>query len=154
IDPEEPTKKGEGAFYIWTAEEIRDLLNPRTAEWFCYRYGVAENGNVASDPHSEFTGRNILYRAATVEETAEHFDHPAEEVRGGLRAAAETLLAERSKRVRPHLDDKILTAWNALMISAFALGGAVLEEPRYADAARGAAEFLIARMYDAETGIL
>src|SRR5439155_23236255 len=56
--------------------------------------------------------------------------------------------------VRPHLDDKILTSWNGLMISAFALGGAVFEEPRYAAAARRAAEFVIARMYRPQAGIL
>jgi len=56
--------------------------------------------------------------------------------------------------VRPHLDDKVLTAWNGLMISAFARGGATLEEPRYADAARRAAEFLIARVYHPQSGTL
>ena len=147
IDPEDPGVKGEGAFYIWTAEEIREHLEPLAADWFCYRYGVAESGNVASDPHSEFTGRNILYRAVTIEETAQQFGRPVEEVRAGLRHAESILLEARSKRVRPHLDDKILTAWNGLMISAFALGGAALDEPRYAEAARRAAEFLIAHMY-------
>jgi uncharacterized protein YyaL (SSP411 family) len=68
--------------------------------------------------------------------------------------AGRVLLEARSKRVRPHLDDKVLTAWNGLMISAFARGGAILEEPRYAAAARRAAEFLIARVYDSQTGAL
>jgi hypothetical protein len=154
IDPEEPGTKGEGAFYIWTAEEIREHVQPPAADWFCYRYGVAEGGNVASDPHSEFTGRNILYRAMTIEETAQQFDRPAEEIRAGLRHAEKILLEARSKRVRPHLDDKILTAWNGLMISAFALGGAVLDEPRYAEGARRAAEFLIAQMFNPQTGVL
>ena len=147
IDPEEPGVKGEGAFYIWTAEEIRRRVEPPAADWFCYHYGVAETGNVASDPHSEFTGRNILYQAATIAETAQQFDRPVDEIHAGLRRAESILLESRSKRVRPHLDDKILTAWNGLMISAFALGGAVLDEPRYAQAARRAAEFLIAQMY-------
>jgi uncharacterized protein YyaL (SSP411 family) len=154
IDPEDPTAKGEGAFYIWTAEEIRDHVEAPVADWFCYRYGVAESGNVASDPHSEFTGRNILYQAVTIEETAQQFDRPVEEIRAGLARAEKVLLEVRSKRIRPHLDDKILTAWNGLMISAFSLGGAVLDEARYADAARRAAEFLIARMHDPQTGVL
>ncbi|HLK66800.1 MAG TPA: thioredoxin domain-containing protein [Bryobacteraceae bacterium] len=154
IDPEEPGVKGEGAFYIWTAEEIRELVGQPVAEWFCHCYGVADGGNVANDPHHEFTRRNILYRAATIEETAEQFGRTVDEVRIGVREAERTLLAARSKRVRPHLDDKVLTAWNGLMISAFALGGVVLDEPRYAEAARRAAAFVIQTMYDAGTGQL
>ena len=154
IDAEEPGIKGEGAFYIWSAEEISKLVPEPQANWFCYRYGVADTGNVASDPHGEFTGRNILYEAATLEETAEQFGKPASEIRAGLEEASRILLEARSQRVRPHLDDKILTSWNGLMISAFALGGAVLGEPRYAEAARRAASFLIARMWDPEKRIL
>ena len=154
IDPSEPHRKGEGAFYIWPAEEIRDLLGTPLGDWFCHRFGVAEGGNVANDPHHEFAGRNILYRAATIEETAEQFSLPVEEVREALDRAIVKLLEARSRRVRPHLDDKVLTSWNGLMISAFALGGAVLEEPRFAGAARRAAEFLLGKMLDAESGIL
>src|SRR5207249_3142293 len=121
---------------------------------FCYRYGVADGGNVASDPHGEFTGRNILFQSMTVEETAQQFGKSVDEIQAGLASTAELLLQARAKRVRPHLDDKILTSWNGLMISAFALAGAVLEEPRYVEAARRAAEFVIARMYDADRGVL
>jgi uncharacterized protein YyaL (SSP411 family) len=146
-DPARPDLKSEGAFYIWSADEIRARAGSSAADWFCYRYGIEAGGNVANDPHGEFTGKNILYQAHTVEETAQRFSRPLEEVGAAL-------LRARSERVRPHLDDKILTAWNGLMISAFARGGAILEEPRYAAAARRAAEFLVARMYDAQTGTL
>src|ERR1051326_7367518 len=132
IDPERPQEKGEGAFYIWSTEEIRSTVARPAASWFCHRHAAAEGGNVANDPHHEFTNRNILYQAATVEETAQQFERPVEEVREGIEQAERILFAARSTRIRPHLDDKILTAWNGLMISAFALGGAVLEEPRYA----------------------
>ena len=154
ITPEHPDLKGEGAFYIWSIEEIRALLNQPAAEWFCYRYGVREGSNVESDPHGEFTGKNILYQAHTVEETARHFGRPAGEVQAELDRAAGILLAARAQRVRPHLDDKILTAWNGLMISAFAKGGAVLDDARYAEAARRAAEFVIGHLYDASSGTL
>jgi uncharacterized protein YyaL (SSP411 family) len=154
IDPEEPELKGEGAFYIWADEEIRKLAPAPYANWFCYRYGVAETGNVASDPHGEFTGKNILYEAATLEETAGQFGRTVDEIRAGLEEAGRILLEARSHRVRPHRDDKVLTSWNGLMISAFAMGGAVLEEPRYAAAARRAAEFLTARMWDPRSRIL
>ena len=154
IDPEEPKVKGEGAFYIWTGEEIRELVPQPMADWFCYRYGVAEGGNVANDPHNEFNNRNILYQAVSVADTAMQFRQIEETVAGGLAKAEAILLEARSKRVRPHLDDKVLTAWNGLMISALSLGGAVLGEERYAIAARRAAEFLLAKMYDPQTGLL
>jgi uncharacterized protein YyaL (SSP411 family) len=142
IDPAHPDLKGEGAFYIWTADEIRRIAGERDAALFFRRYGVRENGNVDHDPHGEFTGKNILYQA-----------EPAGD-RLALARVEAALLEARSRRIRPHLDDKILTSWNGLMISAFALGGAVLEEPRYVEAARRAAAFLIERMYDPATGTL
>jgi uncharacterized protein YyaL (SSP411 family) len=154
VRPEEPDVKGEGAFYIWSADEIQLTVPAPAAEWFFYRYGVAEGGNVVDDPHAEFAGRNILYQATTEEETAEQFGLPVEEIRAGLESAEAALLAARANRVRPHLDDKIITAWNGLMISALALGGAVLEEPRYADAARRAADFVLKRLLDPKTGQL
>jgi uncharacterized protein YyaL (SSP411 family) len=154
ITPEHPDLKGEGAFYIWSMEDLRAHLPPRTLPWFCYRYGVREDSNVDSDPHGEFTGKNILFGARTVEETARHFGESAAEVGAALEEAGRVLMAVRATRVRPGLDDKILTAWNGLMISAFAKGGAVLEEPRYAEAARRAAEFVIATLYDASSGVL
>ncbi len=154
IDPAQPSVKGEGAFYIWTAEEIRALAGEPAASWFAYLYGVEGGGNVEHDPHNEFTGKNILYQAHTLEETAAHFQVPVQETSAAIQNTARILFEARKKRIRPHLDDKILTAWNGLMISALALGGSVLSEPAYAEAARRAAEFLIARMYDPATGIL
>jgi uncharacterized protein len=154
ITPDHPDLKGEGAFYIWSHEEIHSLVGAPASDWFCYRYGVAPGGNVENDPHGEFTGKNILYQHHTVEQTADHFGQPVGEVDATLDHASRILLTARSKRVRPHLDDKILTSWNGLMISAFAKGGAVLDEPRYAEAARHAAEFVIARLYDATGGTL
>ena len=154
VDPAHPAIKGEGAYYIWSAQEIRDRVGQPAADWFNYRYGVKDDGNVAHDPHEEFRGKNILYQAHTIEETAAHFHRDPSEVLAAVAQAERALFEARAGRTRPHLDDKILTAWNGLMISAFALGGAVLREPAYADAARRAADFVITRMYHPETGIL
>ncbi|HTM49090.1 MAG TPA: thioredoxin domain-containing protein [Bryobacteraceae bacterium] len=154
IDPARPKEKGEGAFYIWKQAEIEGALGAAAAKYFNYQYGVEPGGNVREDPHGEFTGRNILFLAHTTEETAEHFEKPLEEVAASLEASKAKLLALRAKRVRPHLDDKVLTAWNGLMISAFAKGGAILSEPRYTAAARRAADFILARLYDPKTGVL
>ena len=154
IDPSQPDVKGEGAFYIWTQREIEAVVGDPAAAWFSYRYGVEEHGNVRDDPQNEFAGKNILYEAHTVEDTARHFGKPSAEIRPALDTAAARLLAARSKRVRPHLDDKVLTAWNGLMISALAKGGAIFSEPGYSRAAARAAEFFLHRMYDAKTGVL
>jgi uncharacterized protein YyaL (SSP411 family) len=144
IDPAKPHEKGEGAFYIWSRTEIELVLGKQAADVFCRAFGVETDGNVHADPHGEFTGRNILYQAAPV----------AEAERLTIASAKAKLLEARSKRIRPHLDDKILTAWNGLMVSAFALGTQVLEEPKYAEAARRAADFLLDKMYDRASGRL
>ena len=150
IDPANPHEKGEGAFYIWAWNEIESLLGRPAARWFAYRYGVEPAGNVRNDPHGEFTGRNILFEAHSIEETAHHFEANPAQVESAMRAAEEKLMQARAKRTRPHLDDKILAAWNGLMISAFAKAGAVLGEDRYLEAARRAADFITAKMIDSE----
>ena len=154
IDAAHLEVKGEGAFYIWAQAEIEAVAGLPAAEWLAYRFGVEPGGNVANDPHEEFTGRNILCQAHSIEETATRFGRPAAEVEAVIAEAAAKLLAARGARVRPPLDDKVLTAWNGLMISALAKAGAVLGEPRYAEAARQAADFIVSRMYNPETGIL
>jgi uncharacterized protein YyaL (SSP411 family) len=137
IDPAHPHEKGEGAFYVWSKAEIVDVLGQPTADRFSYRYGVEENGNVAEDPHQEFTGKNILFEAHSLKDGVSLDE-----------AKAKLLERRNATRVRPHLDDKILTAWNGLMISAFAKGAQVLGDRRYLDAARRAADFILTNMYD------
>jgi uncharacterized protein YyaL (SSP411 family) len=144
IDPANPKEKGEGAFYIWTAAELQQALGEEQYKQFAAIYGVEPNGNVPDDPHGEFIGKNILYLRESLDDATE----------AQLQPAKSALLALRSKRIRPHLDDKILTAWNGLMISAFAKGAQVLEESRYLGAAQQAAEFVLTRMYDPASGVL
>jgi uncharacterized protein YyaL (SSP411 family) len=144
IDPANPKVKGEGAFYVWTAAELQQALGPNLYASFAAHYGVEDDGNVQHDPHGEFTGQNILY----LRQMADPY------IATQLEEAKSTLLQLRAKRVRPHLDDKILTAWNALMISAFAKAAQVLEEPRYLAAAQRALDFIISRMYQSDSGLL
>jgi uncharacterized protein YyaL (SSP411 family) len=144
VDPANPKEKGEGAFYVWSRAEIEEALGQPLADWFCRCFGVEDQGNVRNDPHGEFTGKNILlYQEADVE-TAQ----------AALAQAKERLLGARSRRPRPHLDDKVLTSWNGLMISAFALAAQTLGEERYLEAARRAARFILNKLYDPATGIL
>src|SRR5258708_39945083 len=119
VDPAKPHEKSEGAFYVWRYGEIKSVLGEPLASKFTEYYGVGERGNVDEDPHGEFTGKNILFVAKDGV------------VDPDIEEAKKKLLMERNKRVRPHLDDKILTAWNGLMISAFAKGAQVLGDERY-----------------------
>jgi uncharacterized protein YyaL (SSP411 family) len=113
----------EGEFFLWSEAEIRAQLGAQ-ADRFLRVYGVTAAGN--------FGGRNILHRP-----------HPDEAEVAALAPARAKLYAVRARRVAPARDDKILTAWNGLMLSALALGGRVLGEPRYLDAAARAADFLL-----------
>jgi uncharacterized protein YyaL (SSP411 family) len=144
-DAAKPNEKGEGAFYVWRQSEIEAALGPATAAKFCHRYGVAEGGNVEEDPHGEFRGVNILYQAHPVE---------TEEDRRELKAAGAKLLEIRARRPRPLRDDKILSAWNGMMISSLAKAAQILGDAAYAQAARAAIDFLHRHLWDAERQIL
>ena len=148
IDPAHPHDKGEGAFYVWTRKEIDALLGNPAAGIFAHRYGVEPGGNVHNDPHGEFGEKNILYLRHTIEATAQWAGLEPDVVTANLNRSMGKLLHARNARIRPHLDDKILTAWNGLMISAFAKAARILDEPRYAEAAGKAAGFILAHMYD------
>lgn len=145
-DPARPKEKSEGAFYLWPYEEIVSLLGQERANIFNYYFGVEPKGNTPKDPHGEFLGRNILYVAHSLEETAGKFGKTLEEVSQLLKEAKAKLFQARSKRLRPHLDDKVLTDWNGLMISSLAFGSRVLNEPSYREAAQKAADFLLEKM--------
>jgi uncharacterized protein len=146
---------GEGAFYIWTKKEIDGALGVAT-EIFDFHYGVQSHGNApeGSDPQDEFRGKNILIERHTIAETARHFKKSDDEIGQSLAHSREKLFSIRTKRPRPHLDDKIIAAWNGLMISAYARAAQVLDEPRYLEIATRAANFLRANLYDSSRKIL
>jgi uncharacterized protein YyaL (SSP411 family) len=142
------SEKAEGAFYVWEQKEINAILDPSSGRLFAYRYGVLPDGNAERDPHGESSGKNILYLAHTLDETVEEFGIPKREVLRLLAAARSKLLAVRSKRPRPYLDDKILTSWNGLMISALSRAYHVLDDERYLSAAVKSAKFIQKHLYD------
>jgi len=106
-------------------------------------------GNVAAgnDPWGEFNGKNILFQKRTLAETAKTSGLTEEKVVSSLAKSRRLLFEAREKRPRPHRDDKIITAWNGLMISAFARAARVLEEPTYQEAATRAATFVYKNLY-------
>jgi uncharacterized protein YyaL (SSP411 family) len=158
IDDPGHSKTAEGAFYIWTKKEVDDALG-YGAEVFDFHYGVQAHGNApeGSDPHDEFRGKNILIERHTIAETAEHFKKTEEQIAKSLAESREKLFAIRSKRPRPHLDDKIIAAWNGLMISAYARAAQVLDPAtagRYLEIATRAGKFLRANLYDEKSKLL
>ena len=149
------SKTAEGAFYVWTKKEIDDALGD-SAEIFDFHYGVQAYGNApeGSDPHDEFRGKNILIERHTIAGTAVHFKKSEGEIAKVLAQSRQKLFAIRAQRPRPHLDDKIIAAWNGLMISAFARAARVLDDPRYLELATRGANFLRSDLYDSSRKIL
>ncbi len=136
----------EGAYYVFSKPEIEEALGKEAAAVFNYCYGVLPQGNAAFDPHGEFSGKNILYRAHGLEDAAQEFKKQAIEIQDILKESSFKLLALRASRPRPHLDDKVLCDWNGLMIASFAFASRVLGEPKYAGAALKAADFILGQM--------
>jgi uncharacterized protein YyaL (SSP411 family) len=110
---------------------------------------VEEDGNspAGSDPHGELTGKNTLIVRMTAAEAGKFYKKSEAETEQILADARQKLFTARASRPRPHLDDKIITAWNGLMISAFARAAQVLDEPQYLAAAKNAAAFLKREMW-------
>jgi uncharacterized protein YyaL (SSP411 family) len=140
-------RKSEGAFYLWGYDEIGALLG-EDAPVVCRRFGVEPGGNAPADPHGEFTGRNLLYVAGSLDELAAGRGESVQGVEERMARARQVLFDARGLRPRPQLDDKVLTAWNGLMVAAFARGARVLGHADHLRSARRCAEFLRARMWD------
>src|SRR5262245_27404909 len=123
-------EKREGAFYVWTAGELDRLLGD-DAPVVRRRFGVEDRGNALSDPQGEFEGQNIFYVAQSIDDVAVRTGTSVDEVMAALVRGRAALFRARSARPRPHLDDKVLAAWNGLMIAAFARAARVLvDNPR------------------------
>jgi uncharacterized protein YyaL (SSP411 family) len=152
-------RKTEGAFYIWPLAEVRALLgeNSRAYEM---RYGLLPEGNAPFDPHNEFTGKNLLYTARGIGDIATELGKDPQDVADALMDARITLFNARATRPRPHLDDKVLSGWNGLMIAAFARAARVVAHDTAAASAshlataRRAAEFLHGTMWQADRAVL
>ena len=136
--------KTEGAFYVWKAAEIDELLGKENGSIFRYAYGARRDGNARpeSDPQGELKGLNTLYRAISFKKTAEFFKKTPEEIKAIIDQGTATLFEARAKRPRPHLDDKVIAAWNGLMISGLARAGAAFGDAEMIKLAADASQFL------------
>ncbi|MGA9098071.1 MAG: thioredoxin domain-containing protein [Methanotrichaceae archaeon] len=129
----------EGKFYLWTTEELKQLMDKEEYSLFTKIFDIQDAGNFEK-------GRNILRMRASLEDTASVIGMPEEELRSKLEDIRQKLFAAREKRVHPAKDDKILTDWNSLMIAALAKAAQIFDEPRYAEAAKNAADFVLQRL--------
>ncbi|HVT30308.1 MAG TPA: thioredoxin domain-containing protein [Lacipirellulaceae bacterium] len=128
----------EGRFYTWTPAAIHDVLGADRAATFCRVYDVSDIGN--------FEGRNILHLPKTLEQCAAILHRDSHGLAAELTESREKLFAAREKRIRPNRDDKVIVAWNGLMIDAMARIGAGLNEPEYVIVADDVASFILSRM--------
>jgi len=149
-----PLQKAERAFYVWSKDETDRLLGTERAKIFDYHFGVEEQGNAPEDPQGEFKNKNILIQRHDVGDTAKKFGLTMEKAERLLHESQKLLFDARAKRPRPARDDKIVTAWNGLMISAFARAYQMLDDPAYLEAANKAADFIEQKLYRPETNTL
>ncbi len=140
----------EGKFYLWTLDEVRDVLSAEEAELISRVFTMKKDGNFAEEATGKETGRNILVMKKPLAAIASDLGMPTEGLAQRLGRARAKLFEARTKRVHPHKDDKILTDWNGLMIAALAKGAQAFDEPRYADAARRSADFILTNMVNAK----
>ncbi|MBT5551745.1 MAG: thioredoxin domain-containing protein [Nitrospina sp.] len=129
----------EGTYYTWELKEVMNLLGPKHAKVFSRAYGLIPRGHV--------DGRNVLHVNEKVEPLAEAESIPIFEADHILKKGRETLFHAREKRPKPDRDEKIITAWNGLMITALAHGSSVLGDSSYLDSATRCAEFIWSRQW-------
>ncbi len=140
----------EGKFYLWTERQIREVLEKREADLIVKVFGVNDAGDFspggrAGGPSGE-KDQNVLRLRAPLSQIASELSISQDDLERRLESAREKLFRARARRVHPKTDDKILTAWNGLMIAALAKGAQALGEKQYADAARRAADFVLSKM--------
>lgn len=128
----------EGKFFVWDIDEIRSALDETQTSLFCTYYNITESGN--------FEGKNIPNVTRSLEEIATGYNVPAAALHDSLNESKRKLFELREQRVKPDRDEKILTAWNGLMLASFAEAGVILDRADYTDAARKNAEFVLANL--------
>ena len=144
----------EGKFYIWTAEEVRQVLSADESDLLIRVFNLEEDGNFAEEATGKTTGRNILFLKKPFSEIAADLGIEDTQLRNRVESARRRLFAAREERIHPHKDDKVLTDWNGLMIAALAKGAQAFDEPRYAEAAGRSADFILANLRDSAGRLL
>ncbi|MEO0448514.1 MAG: thioredoxin domain-containing protein, partial [Verrucomicrobiota bacterium] len=135
----------EGRFYVWTPEEVIDVLGEEDGALWNQLFGIVPGGNFEEEATKQRTGESIPHLGTSIAEFAKITGRKEEALVHWIEEARRKLFAQREKRIHPQKDDKVLTDWNGLMISAFAKAAQALQEPAYYERAKMAAQF--ARTY-------
>ncbi|MCI0473378.1 MAG: thioredoxin domain-containing protein [Ignavibacteria bacterium] len=154
LSPDNPSEKSEGFFYLWDKEEIDKILGKENSDIFCFRYGVMHSGNTISDPHEIFLTKNVLYKSADIFETSKKFGKEPDETEKILNSCLVSLKEHRDIRPRPFLDTKILTSWNAMMISSLTKAYSITREKKIKKVIIRATGFILNTMLDDEKGTI
>ena len=144
----------EGRFYIWTLREFQDALGDEDARLAADVFGVTAEGDLPDEATGRGTGSNVLHLSGELETVAARWGVTEERLQARIESLRRRLFERRSSRVRPHLDDKVLTDWNGLTMAALSRAGLALDERRYTDAAVRCADFLMSTMRDGEGRLL
>ena len=136
----------EGKFYVWTYQEILEVLGKVDGELFARVYGVDRDGNFKEEATGHSSPNNVLHLATSLRDFANQNSLEPDQLNDQLTSMRSRLLSVRAKRKYPHLDDKVLAAWNGLMIKGLAYAGRQLNEPKYVDSAKRASDFILDRM--------
>lgn len=157
---------GEGAYYLWTRREfdsVVDASDKHVSQVVAAHWDVQEDGNVDEDhdPNDDFINHNILRIVKTAEDLSKQFNIPVDKVNEHIQAAKKELKARREReRVRPELDDKVITSWNGLAISSLAQAASALKavnpsgSDRYLNTAKTSAEFIRKNLWDSSSNTL
>ncbi len=137
----------EGKFYLWTIDEIRQHLIG-DVELFCEYFNISEEGNYIDEIIHSKTGKNILYSIHQIEHLSEKYKMDIDEIDETINNCKKKLLKIRNERVRPFLDDKILSDWNGLMIASIAKAGITFQSEEVINTAEKAMDFILNNMFD------
>ena len=129
----------EGKFFVWTEGEVMGILGEDDGAIFCRIYDVSEAGN--------FEDKNILHPILTLEQASKYFRKKSSEIERIIAKAKQKLFSEREKRIKPFRDEKIITAWNGLMLSGLAEAIKISPQPLFIDAAKRTIDFIFAKLF-------
>jgi len=143
----------EGKFYLWRYGELERLLTTEEMDVIIKVFNIKKDGNFSEESSRTKTGLNILYQTKSLEKISNDLKMSKQDFEKQLEIARKKLFSYRKKRIHPHKDDKILTDWNGLMIASFAKGAQVFDEPKYAEAAQRAVDFILKNMRGQDSGL-